>query len=580
MESLERREMLHGEHILEATLIATDFSGTEITQITSGEEFLLTVEVSDTRATPRGVFAAFFDISYDSFGFSVNTDLPIFPDTDVHPIPGELQPDLAVAGLINDVGASNTKYLIGGLPPNPSVPTPWFSIPMIAGDAGIDYDILLEAKDSHPLFNALDNITLLHLNNLDPLLAADIHFNSTQLTVVSSAPALAPPPANFEFRVVKNPTAVDAENEVATLPTNEDSFLDFDNFYVEVYAQAPAGSFLQGGHVTLEFEDENFSFVGFEKTGFNSDDLRFDPSYTEELSTSESADISFRTIYSNSGDDNYALLGRALFTLDAPNDPVDDYIKPLPSMFHMTDADATVIFNASPSELTTIPGAIADEDASFEIWPVMYDTDDNGSIGLSDLIKLVSNFGSTVNSPATLQLDFNHDSKIGLQDLLLMVNNFGLGRGEGSQLVFSPAFPSQFLIPDPLPAPLFAGLLEGEPIDVAQEFSPTIIPITETPSNEISAQPSTMDSAAILPLETNSPTGNSSLDTSSSSDESNSNLEQMTQQYQVFDLEAEPLILDSLNDEVELLVADDQEDTDAIDSVLAEFENGQEPWVL
>ena len=48
----------------------------------------------------------------------------------------------------------------------------------------------------------------------------------------------------------------------------------------------------------------------------------------------------------------------------------------------------------------------------------------------------------------------------------------------------------------------------------------------------------------------------------------------------MFDLEAEPLILDSLNDEVELLVADDQEDTDAIDSVLAEFENGQEPWVL
>ncbi|PHS00612.1 MAG: hypothetical protein COA78_23720 [Blastopirellula sp.] len=598
MESLERREVLDGSgidltesahsghqdtnDILEVTLVATDLAEQPISQIESGEHFLLKVFVHDIRhqeklvtqlAFPNtaGVFAAYFDIEYDPLAASIDTDSEITPREGVTINRSDLEPDLSTAGVINNVGRYD-----GANRANPGDRIHWFSIPMIAGAAGTNYDFTIVHPENNPILNTGYNEIQLNSNGGEELAKSDdnIHYISTQLSIVEADPV-----ADFEFRVVTTPTSVDLQGEVTTFPTNEDSLTEFDNVYVEVYAKAPAGAILKGGHAIIEFNSDLFDVI--DVIDVDATGLKFSSDILEERNTSNSVTFQFSSIYNTAGDDNYALVGRVQLGVAVANNPVNDYIKPVTSSIQLTHAGGTVTYdtnNIIDPELHAIAGTISEENAAFDLWAVMYDTDDNGSIGLTDLSKFVNNFGGSGNSPTTYQLDFNHDGQIGLSDLALLVNNFGIGRGNGADLTFAAAFPSQFLIPGP--APLFAGLLEAEPIDVAQEIPLVTASVAATQPITNLSETAEIISTTILPIEINSSTGISSLDNLSSSNNISSNSQLLAQSYQVIDMEAESLILDSLNAEVELLVTEDLEDTDAIDSVLAEFENGQDTWVL
>lgn len=79
----------------------TDLSGTPISTISTGEEFLVRVFVQDIRPNAKGVFAAYLDITYDANRVSVANQNIVFAS----PYENGKSGDLNVAGLIDEAGA-------------------------------------------------------------------------------------------------------------------------------------------------------------------------------------------------------------------------------------------------------------------------------------------------------------------------------------------------------------------------------------------------------------------------------------------------------------------------------------------
>jgi hypothetical protein len=64
LEPLETRVLLSG--VVGVRLEATDLSGNPITSVAVGSDFLVRGFVEDLRSDPSGVYAAYFDVSYDA----------------------------------------------------------------------------------------------------------------------------------------------------------------------------------------------------------------------------------------------------------------------------------------------------------------------------------------------------------------------------------------------------------------------------------------------------------------------------------------------------------------------------------
>lgn len=61
-----------------------------------------------------------------------------------------------------------------------------------------------------------------------------------------------------------------------------------------------------------------------------------------------------------------------------------------------------------------------------ELWPVLYDLDDNGSVGIEDLAIFAAEFGSDASTdPIARFADFDGSGIVGIEDLALFAANFG-----------------------------------------------------------------------------------------------------------------------------------------------------------
>jgi len=110
-------------------LEVTDLNGTPITQINSGQEFLLRGYVQDLRTNAEGVFAAYMDVTYNQGLVTVNGQ-----DVDDITFAGAFQNgksgDLSTAGLIDEVGA------FGGTTPSGPSEKLLFDIRLSADNSG------------------------------------------------------------------------------------------------------------------------------------------------------------------------------------------------------------------------------------------------------------------------------------------------------------------------------------------------------------------------------------------------------------------------------------------------------------
>lgn len=81
-------------------LQVTDLAGNDLTTLAVGQQFVLRALVTDTRATPEGVFAAFLDANYNTSLVALEGSLSYGSD-----YPNGQSGDTATAGLIDEAGA-------------------------------------------------------------------------------------------------------------------------------------------------------------------------------------------------------------------------------------------------------------------------------------------------------------------------------------------------------------------------------------------------------------------------------------------------------------------------------------------
>ncbi|MFN3152692.1 hypothetical protein [Bremerella sp.] len=105
-------------------------------------------------------------------------------------------------------------------------------------------------------------------------------------------------------------------------------------------------------------------------------------------------------------------------TTGVPMDGEGSY--PAPTTEHGVTLVSAV--NASTSEpFDVLP------DVSGQFMPMVYDTNDDGKVGLADFAEFISNYGKVAdsNSPQAYRLDFNQDGKVGIADFALFISNYG-----------------------------------------------------------------------------------------------------------------------------------------------------------
>ncbi|PHS02586.1 MAG: hypothetical protein COA78_20740 [Blastopirellula sp.] len=114
-----------------------------------------------------------------------------------------------------------------------------------------------------------------------------------------------------------------------------------------------------------------------------------------------------------------------------PSQDVGDYFTVVNDLgFHLSEVAYAI------DNLTSLVETIS-HTAATELVPVVYDIDNNGSVGLTDLARLVNVFGKTVDIgiPFSFAADFDQNGVIGLSDLSRLVNHFGLEQGTNTPIV-------------------------------------------------------------------------------------------------------------------------------------------------
>jgi hypothetical protein len=148
------------------------------------------------------------------------------------------------------------------------------------------------------------------------------------------------------------------------------------------------------------------------------------------------------TALSQVGDDQPALLARVLLepVADGPGVPHDNdehHVLPVDDL-NVSVQDATVTLtdaNSGEPELGDMPVP--------EVWPVMFDPDDDGRVTLGDLSYLAVAYQKDVGDPAglvTYRVDFDHSLFVDLGDLSWLAGNFDVWKHDE----IGPLYPTDF----------------------------------------------------------------------------------------------------------------------------------------
>jgi hypothetical protein len=168
VESLESRLALSA--LIQVKLETTDTSGNPISSIAPGGDFVLRATVQDLRPDPTGVFAAYFDVTYDPSLVSVDGAIAY----GAH-YPNGHDQNISTPGLLDEVGAFDSITPLGG------GQLELFTLPFHADAAGT----VVFAGDPADLFP--DHFSLIFDSN-DPVPVDQIEIVNATLVVEDNTP--------------------------------------------------------------------------------------------------------------------------------------------------------------------------------------------------------------------------------------------------------------------------------------------------------------------------------------------------------------------------------------------------------
>ncbi len=243
-------------------------------------------------------------------------------------------------------------------------------------------------------------------------------------------------PVQVDLRLVLSATPTDANGHVANLTTDVDFLDEWDDFFVEIWASTPNDdtSSLSTYSLNLRYDVNLFS----------ANSAEFGPGFSlSQVSGVDDddgiVDLSAATVIADAGRDEFVLLGRVSFVSavadDLPNNQFGAYI--LPSL--------GARFVTSDVTTTTVGGVEADTTLAVlvpEIWPVMFDLDDNGTIGFGDVTLFAAAFGGSVGTDGSaFGSDFDRNGVVGFGDVSVFANNFSRSRDEPDRQSYAGNFP-------------------------------------------------------------------------------------------------------------------------------------------
>lgn len=246
-----------------------------------------------------------------------------------------------------------------------------------------------------------------------------------------------PGATSVELRVVRDATPTDADGETISLPDNVDFLDEWDRFSVEVWASTPSDNTSSVGSFTVEVPYDPL---------FDLDSIEFGPAFSNSqqvVSGSGQVEFSASSSLDDLGKDDYVLLGRVKLKGNTGSAPGSDlpntggYILPTPKDFVLNEEGTATASLSGTTAVTTLgPGAMID------VWPVMYDLDDDGTIGFGDTAFFAAVFGQSASqSPEAERADFDHDGIISFGDVSFYGANFGSSESSTAPRLYSSNFP-------------------------------------------------------------------------------------------------------------------------------------------
>jgi autotransporter-associated beta strand protein len=245
----------------------------------------------------------------------------------------------------------------------------------------------------------------------------------------------------MDLRIVRTPTTVPGNGEVANLPAGVPWVHEWESFWVEVWVSTPNTTTLGVGSATVDLHYN---------TGYlTAQEIQYGPAFTLNR-TGTIADALGRvttlggeTNLTNVGDDAFVLLARVRFaSTGADQVPVDElgrHIGPYDMQMALADGQTQLVgIGAAVPEFGMPPAT--------ELWAVVYDIDDNDLIDFGDLSFFAPAFSQTMGLPGSEPpyvwwADFDKTGLVDFGDLSYFAPNFAKGRGDGTAIVFAPNFP-------------------------------------------------------------------------------------------------------------------------------------------
>ncbi len=288
----------------------------------------------------------------------------------------------------------------------------------------------------------------------------------TQLVPIVIQPDGLDPVTELEMSIVQTPTATDEFGEIDQLPENVDWMDEWESFSVEIWASTttatgPTDEFgIHTATFDLTYNTDYYTATKIEYGNMFSQDrtgtindaaglveniggrtpmyavtpplqnngLSFDPENIEKF-----------------GDDKRVLVARVNFQPNAtgggvPLNADGGYMTPVQDL-GLSIENAAVGWNVA--EITTVQVAAA---PSVDVWPVMYDNDDDGTVGLGDLAHFASAYRTSVGqAPNDLawQMDYNRSGFVDLGDLAFFASNYRNSVGDAT--AYPAGFPEEWL---------------------------------------------------------------------------------------------------------------------------------------
>lgn len=255
--------------------------------------------------------------------------------------------------------------------------------------------------------------------------------------------------SRIDVSLVQVPTLADEGDEVDSLPSGAEWIDEWTPFWLEVWARTEQADGIGIDRVRIDVAVNADYFVPARiESGSAFDNGLSSFVHNDQQRIELTAE---RTSVEAVGDGRYVLAARIFFqpvqegpgvVLDIDsNDPIaavtESWIGPL-------DGIRSEVRTDSLAHATEVQ---VGGDPATELWPLLYDLDDDGRIGFGDLSLFSAAFLKEVgNGPGTGKSDFDHSGSVGFSDFSLFSANFLLTRKSTSLMTYPDNFPDAWRV--------------------------------------------------------------------------------------------------------------------------------------